>query len=156
MKNGSTSLQNSLFDSAQLCSRSYFAVTSWLLRSHFRSQRGAMRSLWLLRGLYAVTTVTTRSLRSLRNQKEHMFGLRKRSTSLQNGLFDRNIVAVLISLLLQNGFITAQIGFKFNSIDGFNASCLPQHLKSFEPILGSFWSRMLRGCVPDRFATFRI
>ena len=53
---------------------------------------------------------------------------KKRSTSLQNGQFDRDIVAALISLLFQNGFIIPQIGFKFDSIkrqNGFNnASCL--------------------------------
>ena len=69
---GSTSLQNCLFDSAQLCSRGYFAVTSWLLRGHFalttRSLRGhcghyavTTRSLRGHYGHYAVTTVTTRS-----------------------------------------------------------------------------------------------
>ena len=130
-KNGSTSLQNSLFDSAQLCSRSYFAVTSWLLRSHFAV------TTWLLRSRYGYYAVFTRLLRSLCGhygyyavRKSTYSRLRKRSTSLQNGLFDQNIVAVLISLLLQNGSIIPQIGFKFDSImrkNGFNnATCLPQ------------------------------
>ena len=123
--NGSTSLQNSLFEhnakgrsakrrkTAQLrskqrlrfskiCSRSYFAVTLWLLRSHF-----AVTTWWC----YAVAMVTTRSLRGYYGhhavatvccavRKSIYSRLRKRSTSLQNGLFG-NIVAVLILLLLQ-------------------------------------------------------
>ena len=83
---GSTSLQNCLFDSAQLCSRSYFAVTSQSLRSHFAV---TTRSL---RGHYGHYAVTTRSLRSLRSHYGHYAvrkstysRLRKRSTSFQNG-----------------------------------------------------------------------
>ena len=53
-------------------------------------------------GHYAVTTVTMRSLRSLRghhadttpSKRATRSRLRKRSTSLQNGLFDQDIVAV--------------------------------------------------------------
>ena len=70
--------------------------------------RETSRSLRSLRGHYghyghyAVTTVTTRSLRSLRghhadttrSKRATRSRLRKRSTSLQNGLFDQDIVAV--------------------------------------------------------------
>ena len=42
-----------------LCSRSYFAVTSWLLRSHFAV------TTWLLRGRYGYYAVSTRLRRSL-------------------------------------------------------------------------------------------
>ena len=97
-KNGSTSLQNSLFEhcsksrsaskrrkTAQLRSKiafstqhnSVFVVTSRSLRGHFavtsRLQRGHYAVTTALRGHYAVTTVTTRSPRSLRSQKEHIF-----------------------------------------------------------------------------------
>ena len=125
---GSTSLQNCLFDSAQLCSRSYFAVTSQSLRSHFAV---TTRSL---RGHYGHYAVTTRSLRSLRSHYGHYAvrkstysRLRKRSTSFQNGHCSRR---PLISLMFQNGFIIPQISFKFDSIKrkkGFNnALCLLQ------------------------------
>ena len=88
---GSTSLQNCLFDSAQLCSRGYFAVTSRLLRGHFALTTRSLRGHC---GHYAVTT---RSLRSLRGHYGH-YAVRKShirdSTSLQNGLFDQEIVVV--------------------------------------------------------------
>ena len=143
-KNGSTSLQNSLFehnaksrsaskrrnsvfDSAQLCSRSYFAVTSRLLRSHFAV------TTWLLRSRYGYYAVFMRLLRLLCGhygyyavRKSTYSRLRKRSTSFQNGYCCRP----LISLMFQNGFIMPQIDFKFDSIkrkNGFNnASCLLQ------------------------------
>ena len=102
-KNGSTSLQNSLFEhcsksrsaskrrkTAQLRSKtasstqhnSVLVVTSRSLRGHFavtsRSQRGhnavTTRSL---RGHYGHYAVTTRSLRSLRSQKKHIFETEK-------------------------------------------------------------------------------
>ena len=92
-KNGSTSLQNSLFDSAQLCSRSYFAVTSWLLRSHFAV------TTWLLRSRYGYYAVFTRLLRSLCGhygyyavRKSTYSRLRKRSTSLQNRLLIKTLL----------------------------------------------------------------
>ena len=113
--------------------RGHFAVTTQLLS---RLQRGYFAvTTRSLRGHYGHYAVTTRSLRSLRGHYGHYAirkstcsRLRKRSTSLQNGLFDRDIVAVLISSLLQNGFIIPQIGFKFDSIKRSfnNASCLPQ------------------------------
>ena len=90
----------------------YFAVTS----RYFAVIRGhnvvATQSLWLLRGLYAVRLLCGHYA----VRKSTYSRLRKRSTSLQNGLFDQNIVAVLISLLLRKGFIIPQIGFKFDSI----------------------------------------
>ena len=68
-----------------------------------RSQRGHC-------GHYVVVTaVTMRSLWSTQIRKSTCSKLRKRSTSLQNGLFDR---AVPNSSLLQKGFMIAQIGFK--------------------------------------------
>ena len=88
-------------------------VTTRSLRGHYAVTTVTMVttrslwSLWSLRGHYghnAVTTVTTRSLRSLRGHCGHHAvlksyilthsRLRKRSTSLQNGLFDQDIVAV--------------------------------------------------------------
>ena len=79
-----------------LCSRSYFAVTSWLLRSHFAV------TTWLLRGRYGYYAVSTRLLRSLCGhygyyavRKSTYSRLRKRSTSLQNGLFDQEIAVGL-------------------------------------------------------------
>ena len=68
--------------------------------------------------------VTTRSLRGyyghyavlLRSQKEHIFETEKTLNFAPKQTIDQNIVAVLISLLLQKGFIIPQIGFKFDSI----------------------------------------
>ena len=83
------------------------SVTTRSLRGHYGHYAVTKRSL---RGHYAVTTrslrghyaVTTRSLRSLRghhtdttrSKRATRSRLRKRSTSLQNGLFDQDIVAV--------------------------------------------------------------
>ena len=75
--------------------RGYVAVTSRLQRGRFAV---TTRSL---RGHYGHYVVTTRSLRSLRGHYGHYAirksicsRLRKRSTSLQNGLFDQDFVAV--------------------------------------------------------------
>ena len=88
----------------------HYAVTTrslrslWSLRGHYAVTMVTTRSLRGHYGHYAVTTVTTRSLRSLRGHCGHHAALksyivthsrlRKRLTSLQNGLFDLDIVAV--------------------------------------------------------------
>ena len=64
--------------------RGYFAVTSRSQRGHYAVTTVTTRSLRGHYGHYAVTTVTTRS------EKAHI----RDSTSLQNGLFDQEIVAV--------------------------------------------------------------
>ena len=76
-------------------------VTTRSLRGHYGHYAITTRSLRSLRGHYAVTTVTTRSLRGhyghhavLKSYIVTHSRLRKRSTSLQNGLFDQDIVAV--------------------------------------------------------------
>ena len=46
-----------------------------------------------------------------------MFEAEKTLNFAKKRTIDRDIVAVLISLLLQNGFIIPQIGFKFDSIE---------------------------------------
>ena len=97
--------KSGLFDPERL--RGHYVVTTRSLHGHYAV---TTRSL---RGHYAVTTVTTRSLRShyavttrsLRSLRGHHADttrskratrsrLRNRSTSLQNGLFDQDIVAV--------------------------------------------------------------
>ena len=100
-------LRSKTVSSIQHNCRSYFAVTSRLLRGH--------------NGHYVVTTVTTQSLRGHYGRghyghyavKEHIFETEKRSTSFQNGHCCRR---PLISLMFQNGFIIPQICFKFDSI----------------------------------------
>ena len=113
--------------------RGHYAVTTRSLRGHYavttRSLRGhyavTTRSLY---GHYAVTTVTTRSLRSLRghyagstrSERATRSRLRKRSTSLQNGLFDQDIVAADLE---GSDFIKC---FKFDSLYRKSVSSLIQ------------------------------
>ena len=47
-----------------------------------------------------------------------------------------------IILVAYAAWLHSRFGFRYVSFSFMNGS-------SFEPILGSFWSRMLRGCVPD-------
>ena len=61
--------------------RGHYAVTTQSLRGHYAVTTRSLRSL---RGHHADTTRSKRATRSR---------LRKRSTSLQNGLFDQDIVA---------------------------------------------------------------
>ena len=76
----------------------------WSLRGHYGHYAVTTRSLRSLRGHYGHYAVTTQSLRSLRSLRGH-YGhyavrkstrsrLRKLLTSLQNGLFDQDVVAV--------------------------------------------------------------
>ena len=71
--------------------RGHCAVTTRSLRSLRGVTTVTTRSL---RGHYAVTAVTTRSLRLARGQKKAHSRQRKRLASLQNGLFDQNVVAI--------------------------------------------------------------
>ena len=116
-KNDSTSLQNSLFEhssksrsaskrrkTAQLRSKTASSIQHYsvlvLLRSHFAVTSQSLRghNVVATRSLRGHNAVTTRSLRGHYGhyavRKSTYSRLRKRSTSLQNGLFDQDIVAV--------------------------------------------------------------
>ena len=65
---------SSIQHNSVLAVTSQFVVTSQSLRGH---NVVATQSLWLLRSLYAESTVTMRTLRLLRSQKEHIFETEK-------------------------------------------------------------------------------
>ena len=85
------------------------------LRYHDVKQRETALQLSVSKqNVFTRNLVTMQTLRLLRSQKEHIFETEKTLNFAPKRTI--NIVAVLIALLLQKGFIRPQIGFKFGSI----------------------------------------